>query len=330
MPRPQVIEGNVDSSGNIGPNSSSNFTVNVIPGIPNDYEITYTDLFDNKPVFLSSSDIAPTTTSNSYRKTVVTGGAFISFRAKGQDTVSGVYTIKRFYSNTLINLSPLDGSVDSFLIFKLLIGGVNTPSYGHALAADPTDSNSLYAVVSLSSASPPAVSGYRLIKINISAKTASVISTMADRFSSLTFSAAGQLYGIVGKDALNPVNIGDIHAINKTTGATSYITTLSQGVAPNGYQLIGINSTDGLLYHLYGNSPNMTLESWDPAFPLNAPVFISNVGLLANWTGIGFYGDSDFIGLIVGGGMETLTTTGTATNIGAYIGATTYGVAITH
>lgn len=330
MPNSQIIEGNVDASGNIGPNSTSNFTVNVVPGIPNDYEITYTDLFDNKPIFVSGSDVAPTTTSNSYRTTVVTGGAFISFQAKGNNTVTGLYTIKRFYSNTLIKLNPLDGSVDSFLIFKLLIGGVNTPSYGHALTADPTNSNYLYAVVSLSSASPPAISSYRLIKINISAKTASVISTLSNRFSSLTCSLSGQLYGIIGQDSLNALNVGELYAINKTNGATSLLSTLSQGVLPNAYHVIAINTNDGLLYHLYGNSPNMTLESWDPSFPLNAPVLIGNAGLLLQWTGIGFYGDSDFVGLIVGTGMNTIDTAATVTNLGPYIGATTFGLAITH
>lgn len=324
----QVIEGSVDSSGNISPDSSSNFTVSVVPGVPNDYYITYSSLFDNKPVFLSGSDVAPLTVSNSYRTTHLTGGSSISFRASGKNSVAGLYTIKRFASNTIIKLNPITGAVDSFLIFKLLISGVNTPSYGHALTADPTDSNSLYAVVSLSSSSPPPASSFRLIKVNILNKTASVIGSLSDRFSSLTCSSSGQLYGILGQDAVNSMNVANLYAINKTTGATTLLTTLSQGVLPNAYQLIGINSNNGLLYHLYGNSPNMTLESWDPSAPLTPPVSIGSAGLLAQWTGIGFYGDSDFVGLIVGSGMKTVNTSATVTSVGPYIGATTYGLAV--
>lgn len=325
----QVIESMVDSAGNISENTSGNFTVSVTPGIPNTYTINYTSLFDDKPIVLTSSDFISSIVSNTYRQTVITGGSFISFQAKGCNDITGVYTIKRFASNTIIKLNPVNGAVSSFLIYKLLINNINTPSYGQALTADPTDPNTLYAVVSLSSASPAPISTYRLIKINISAKTATVISTLSDRFSSLTCSPAGQLYGIIGQDANNSINVGDIHAINKLTGATTYLNSLSQGVLPSAYQVIGYHNNNGLIYHLYGNSPNMTLEYWDPSAPLTPPTFVSNVGSLAQWTGLGFYGDNDFVGLIVGTGMDTVDINGSYANVGAYIGATTFGLAIT-
>ena len=135
-------------------------------------------------------------------------------------------------------------------------------------------------------------------------------------------------YGIVGEQAAAPANIGKLYQINKTNGATSLLYNLNAGVLPNAYQQIAFNPIDGLIYHIYGNSPDMSMETWDPDFPLNAPVFVADIGLLSQWTGIGYYGDSDLIGLIIGDGMDTLTTSGTATNIGAYIGATTYGVAV--
>lgn len=333
----KCIQGSIGPTGVAGPNSSDMFCATVVPGgiYPTEYNVMFKCFFDGPPVVLASSDEPATVDDVSYRHTVLSGGPeFMNFVAIGCVCPVDAYVISRSYPNTLLKINAATGELIEKISFILMDNGSAFASFGHALAADPT-TKEIYAVVSIGShVGPPPFSSFKLIKIDVATKTAKVVYGLGDRFSSITFDSTGQLWGVVGNAAADQgspdFGRGDLYKIDKNTGVTTKIADLSEGLG-QAFHVIGFNPDDNLLYHIYGNDTVSTLESWDPANPLNLPVFIADVDDISQWSGLAYNKDGEFLANNISLGFHALSTSGVATNLGGPLASPTRGLAlITH
>ena len=112
------------------------------------------------------------------------------------------------------------------------------------------------------------------------------IGSLGDRFSGLTFSPAGNLWGVTGNGATCSECL---YTINKTTATPTFIKTL--GIGADG-EVILFNPADGFLYHWSGNG-TVEFEKLDT--------------ILYNGTPIGTYTSGVGSGEVFGASIDPLT-----------------------
>lgn len=328
----RVIHGNVGPTGVPGPNSSSEFSASVTGVAPTEYTVTFSFFFNGPPVVLASSNDPATVVNVTYNQALLYGGdQFMNFMAIGCRMDMDAYVIARFLPNTLFRLNPATGQVVETIVFNLLNGVTPVSGGGQALALDPI-SGYLYAVVSLGMPADPApISSYALIRIDLATNDANVVYGLGDRFSSITFDSSGQLWGVLGNAAADigspDLGRGDLYQIDKNTGITTKIADLSEGVG-NAFHVIGYNPDDGLIYHIYGNTPFSTLETWDPANPVNPPVYVADVNAETAWAGMTYNMFGDFLATDISIGFHTISSTGTLTYLGPPLADVARGLAL--
>jgi hypothetical protein len=106
---------------------------------------------------------------------------------------------------------------------------------------DPTTGTS-YAIVRATG-----VTGRLLVTINPVTAVATEVGNLGDNFSSITFDATGQMFGVTGDGATTPETL---FLVNKATAATTLARTLGNGADG---EVIAFDFADGNLYHWSGN-----------------------------------------------------------------------------
>jgi hypothetical protein len=154
------------------------------------------------------------------------------------ETNSCFYTLS-YYDDQIRVLDALSGVTKS----SRSLSYTGTVDYAAGLAQDPI-SQEYYAILYLDGDDYPS-----LTKVDIDTGVVTVITAMDDYFSSLTFDAAGNLFGTVDSWADTPYKL---YSINKTTGAQTAVADL--GSAGDGGEVLAFNSDDGLIYHLSGST----------------------------------------------------------------------------
>jgi subtilisin-like proprotein convertase family protein len=99
-----------------------------------------------------------------------------------------------------------------------------------------------YAVVKISGSNTR-----RLCTYDLNTDQLALIGDLGDRFSSITFSSGGQLFGVTGNGAIVPETLFDI---DPATAATTVLTPLGNGADG---EIISYNPDDNMLYHWSGN-----------------------------------------------------------------------------
>lgn len=322
--KPCILHGGFEASGNILPNSSSGWYGDVQAGpTGTEYTITFNKFFDGPPIVIASSNDVTGLFNTSYRDTVIVGGdQYVNFIAIGCPCEFDLWSIESNIANTLRKINAPTAEIVDTVVFTVFENAVDIGNvYGHALAADPGN-NDLYAIVTPTSGVAP-IDDYRLIKFRDQTFTeADVIYQLGDKFESLTFDTSGQLWSVVGVgagDTGSPdFGRGDLYQINKATGVTTKIADLSEGLAGSTGppHVIGYNSDDNLIYHIYHNAVNdAQLETWDPANPTNAPVNIGAIPQDDDWAGLVYNKDGDFLALRSSDALFAMDTLGNTSNI---------------
>ncbi len=151
-------------------------------------------------------------------------------------------------------LFHLDVDTGAIVDSRLITVPSRTITGANSITVDPT-TGVFYAITKASG-----VSGRLLITLDVATGEGVEIGNLGDNFSSLTFDAAGQLYGVTGDGATVPESL---YAIDKATAATTLLTALGNGADG---EVIAFNPEDGLLYHWSGNA-TLVFESVDPNPP---------------------------------------------------------------
>jgi hypothetical protein len=110
-----------------------------------------------------------------------------------------------------------------------------------SVTIDPTDGTA-YMILKVTG-----VPGRVLATVNLATGVATQIGNLGDSFSSLTFRADGQLFGVTGDGATVPETL---YLIDKATAAKTLATALGNG---DDGEVIAYNPDDGLIYHWSGN-----------------------------------------------------------------------------
>jgi hypothetical protein len=112
-----------------------------------------------------------------------------------------------------------------------------------SVTIDPTDGTA-YMILKVSG-----VPGGRVLAtVNLATGVATQVGNLGDNFSSLTFRADGQLFGVTGDGAAVPETL---YLIDKATAAKTLATALGNG---DDGEVIAYNPDDGLIYHWSGNA----------------------------------------------------------------------------
>lgn len=112
----------------------------------------------------------------------------------------------------------------------------------NGMAYDPCNHDT-YVIMKVSG-----VSGRVLGKMNLSTGVCTQVGNLGDNFSSITFDATGQLYGVTGDGATVAETV---YLIDKTTGAKTLLTALGNGADG---EVICYNPQGDKMYHWSGNS----------------------------------------------------------------------------
>lgn len=115
-----------------------------------------------------------------------------------------------------------------------------TPTGCVAFAEDPTD-GAVYAVVKLTT-------GRVLARFDAASAVYTQIAALDDRYASITFDSAGQLYAVTGNGATTPETL---FRLDKASGAASLVRALGAGADG---EVIAYNPEDGKLYHWSGGT----------------------------------------------------------------------------
>lgn len=115
-----------------------------------------------------------------------------------------------------------------------------TVSGSTGFAEDPTD-RSLYAVVKVAATRS-------LARLDAMTATYTAVAPLSDRFSSITFDSAGQLYGVTGNGATVPETL---YKLDKVTGEATLVRALGEGADG---EVISFNPEDGKIYHWSGGT----------------------------------------------------------------------------
>lgn len=115
-----------------------------------------------------------------------------------------------------------------------------TVSGNVGLAEDPTD-RSIYAVLKVAG-------GRALARFDATSATYTQVALLADRFASITFDSAGQLYGVTGNGGSTPETL---YKIDKVTGEATLVRGLGAGADG---EVIQYNPDDGKIYHWSGGT----------------------------------------------------------------------------
>ena len=311
-PNPLMIQGSVDSSGLIGPNSSNSFTVGVT-GIPGGYQynVSFDTFFGGAPVVLASSNGSSLVYSQTYREVQLQGGTYMNFLVMGCPIEADVLMLSRGTANSMYDVNAYNGSLNAGITYG--VSGY-TNSYGVALAVDPTN-NSLFSVVAVNnSGSPENIADLRLVHFPAGGATGSVVYQLGDRFSSLTVNSSGQLWGVLGNFAV--YQAGSLYTIDKTNGVVAEYSELSTGAAGS-VHVIGANYDNGLIYHIYDDGTTSFLESYNPATQATPPVLIGALGPKSDWSGMSYFNFGDFLAYNNNSGYYSINISGVVTSLGS-------------
>jgi len=316
-----IIHGGVGATGEILPNSSDKFTADVDG---TEYTINFTELFNGPPVLLVTSDDPAFIQSVTFRDAIIQGGDDrMNFMAIGCKENSRAWVIDNQIANTI---REVDLGSGDFTGTTININGVGTV-YGTALAHDQ-QTDYVYAVVKENvGASPNDFTEYKLIRFNngngnFLAGIAEHIYYIGDRFSSITFASSGTLYGVVGSDGVDQggpdLAGGDLYIINTSTGVTTKIADLSEGVTGS-IHVIGSDQSTNIIYHLYNDTVStVAMESFDTSTPAVAPVAIGAVTDVATYSGMAFYQNNELFTVAVSDGSYSILTDATSSSIGSF------------
>lgn len=135
------------------------------------------------------------------------------------------------------------------------------------LTQDPT-TGTVYAI-----ARAAAVPGRLLITLNLATGAGIEVGNLGDSFSSITFRADGQMFGVTGDGATVPETL---YLINKATAAKTLATPLGNG---DDGEVIAFNPVDGLIYHWSGNGVSVfeSIQATAPWAVTNIPI-VGGVG----------------------------------------------------
>jgi PA domain/Secretion system C-terminal sorting domain/Calx-beta domain len=203
-----------------------------------------------------------------------------------------IYTIP---TNTYQATTEVTATLTGFTVL-----GINSISY------DPSTSQ-YYVVVKVGTGATPR----RLGTLNPITGVITDIGSLGDRFSGLTFSTTGNLWGVTGNGATCSECL---YTINKATATPTFIRTL--GLGADG-EVILFNPADGFLYHWSGNS-TVEFEKLDTTLYNGTPI-----GTYTSGVGSGeVFGASidpltgDFIVNDISSNVERWTLTGPVSSLG--------------
>jgi hypothetical protein len=148
----------------------------------------------------------------------------------------GLYAPSPF-QNRVYRLDPVTLATLETLVPALpdqVISGAN------AFAEDPT-TRALYAVLKLPD-------GRYLARFDAVAAAYTLVAPLTDRFASIAFDTAGQLFGVTGNGAAAPETL---YRLDKVTGEATLLRALGAGADG---EVIQYNPDDGLLYHWSGGT----------------------------------------------------------------------------
>lgn len=201
----------------------------------------------------------------------------------------------QFYEIDIVNGTAI--TTQAVTVPGKTVTGINSVTF------DPT-TNIAYAVVKESG-----VSGRVLITIDPKTAVGAEVGNLGDNFSSITFDASGQMYGVTGDGATVPETL---YLVDKATAAV----TLDRGLG-NGAdgEVIAFNPNDGALYHWSGNT-TVVYERLEAPPPFN--VTITNIPISGTTSGETFGAVWDacqglFITSNINSAFNTFTATGTVT-----------------
>jgi Calcium-binding EGF domain/EGF domain len=109
-----------------------------------------------------------------------------------------------------------------------------------SFAEDPTD-RAIYAVVKIAA-------GRALARFDATSSAYALVAPLADRFASITFDSAGQLYGVTGNGGTAPETL---YKLDKVTGEATLVRALGAG---GDGEAIQYNPDDGKIYHWSGGT----------------------------------------------------------------------------
>lgn len=157
----------------------------------------------------------------------------------------------------LFRLDPQTGAIISRTVITVP-GRTITGAQG--LTVDPT-TGIVYAI-----ARAAAVVGRLLITLDVRSGAGVEIGNLGDNFSSISFRADGQLFGVTGDGAAVPETL---FLINKGTAATTLATALGNG---DDGEVIAYHPPSNSFYHWSGNGANVFER-----ISANAPYTVTNV-----------------------------------------------------
>lgn len=125
-----------------------------------------------------------------------------------------------------------------------------------SFAEDPTD-HTLYAVLKVAG-------GRVLARADLEAKRYTQLAALSDRFSSIAFDSAGQLFGVTGNGATTPETL---YRLDKATGEATLLRALGAGADG---EVIQWNPSDGHLYHWSGGTSSFEKISMDETYTITS------------------------------------------------------------
>jgi hypothetical protein len=248
--------------------------------------------------------VKPTPTVNTVtNQTLCNGATTTATTFSGTPTpIPQVYTVSPF--NNIIYTIPTTTYQATTEVAATLTGftvsGINSISY------DPSTSQ-YYVIAKVGSGATPR----RLGTLNPVTGVITDIGSLGDRFSGLTFSPAGNLWGVTGNGATCSECL---YTIDKTTAAPTFIRTL--GLGADG-EVILFNPADGFLYHWSGNG-TVEFEKLDTTLYNGTPIGTYSSGLGSGEV----FGASidpltgDFIINDISSNVERWTATGPVSSLG--------------
>jgi hypothetical protein len=155
---------------------------------------------------------------------------------EGSFQCRGLYAPSAF-QNHVYRLDPITlqalETIDPVLTGETVTGAT-------AFAEDPTD-HALYAVIKVAG-------GRSLARLDAMTATYTTVAPLSDRFSSITFDSAGQLFGVTGNGATVPETL---YKLDKATGEATLVRALGAGADG---EVISYNPDDGKIYHWSGGT----------------------------------------------------------------------------
>lgn len=125
-----------------------------------------------------------------------------------------------------------------------------------SFAEDPTD-QALYAVLKVAG-------GRVLARADFETKRYTQVAALSDRFASIAFDSAGQLFGVTGNGATTPETL---YRLNKATGEATLLRALGAGADG---EVIQWNPSDGHLYHWSGGTSSFEKISMDETYSITS------------------------------------------------------------